>query len=183
MPSDHRQLRLTVLTEDKRTERFFRKLLASLGVQRCRFETAPTGRGSGEAWVAKRYPDRVKVLRSKNYQRSLRLLAVRDDDGVGLTQRKQQLDNALKSAGLLPRAVGERIATPVPARNIETWLLTLLGYLNLDEARDYKATFERTHAARESDALRSAANAWGQIGDASPASLKDGRCELDRILT
>ena len=88
MPSDRQKLRIMVLVEDKRTERFFRKLLKQLGFGRFDFDTAPKGNGSGEAWVAKRYPKEVNVQRSKNYQKSRRLIAVRDEDGVGLRHRK-----------------------------------------------------------------------------------------------
>ncbi len=88
MASDREKLRGIVLAEDKRTERFCRALLRELGfkVRRFRFETAPAGEGAAEAWVARRYPDEVKVLRSKNYQQALRLIAVRDGDMVGVLQ-------------------------------------------------------------------------------------------------
>ncbi len=102
MASDREKLRGIVLAEDKRTERFCRALLRELGfkVRRFRFETAPAGEGAAEAWVARRYPGEVKVLRSKNYQQALRLIAVRDGDLVGVRIRKQELDQPLEAAGL-----------------------------------------------------------------------------------
>ncbi len=181
MPSDRQKLRVRILAEDKRTERFFRKLLKQLGFGRLYFDTAPKGIGSAEAWVAKRYPDEVRVLRSKNFQRSLRLIAVRDADGDSLDNRKKQLDQALQSAGLPVRKPGEGIATPVPARNIETWLLALLGDAELDETKKYKHRFEDKHGAHEASAHDKAALAWKSIDETSLHSLRDGKTEIKRI--
>lgn len=183
MPSNRQNLRGLVLSEDKRTERFFRKLLRVLGfkTRSFRFETAPAGAGAAEAWVAKRYPGEVKALRSKNYQQSLRLIAIRDADGVGLKRRKQQLDQALEKAGLAVRQADEGIATPVPARTIETWLLALGGEAGLDGTSDYKRLFENKHGTHESCTLEKAAEAWLNISAKSLYSLRDGQAEIKRI--
>ncbi len=183
MASDREKLRGLVLAEDKRTERFFRALLRELGfkVRRFRFETAPAGEGAAEAWVARRYPGEVKVLRSKNYQHGLRLVAVRDGDTVGVGIRKQELDQALEDAGQAVRQADEGIATPVPTRNIETWLLALLKEPDLDETTDYKRRFEQEHRAEERSALREAAGAWKDIDLTSLPSLRDGKAEIKRI--
>ena len=183
MPSDRQKLRGLVLAEDKRTERFFRELLGVLGFKKrsFRFETAPAGKGSAEAWVARRYPDEVKVLRSKNYQQGLRLVAVRDGDGVGVDSRKRQLDQALQSVDLTVRQADEGIATPVPTRNIETWLLALLGADPIDETTDHKHHFENEHGAHETSVLRDAAAAWNSIDNTSLHSLRDGKTEMERL--
>ncbi len=183
MPSDRQKLRGLVLAEDKRTERFFRELLGELGfkTRSFRFETAPAGKGAAEAWVTRRYPAEVKVLRSKSYQQGLRLVAVRDGDGVGVGSRKQQLDESLQSAGLAVRQADEGIATPVPTRNIETWLLGLLGDTNLDEITDYKHRFGNEHGTHERSALRDAAAAWNNTDNPSLYSLRDGKTEMERL--
>jgi len=170
-----------VLAEDKRTERFFRELLKQLGFGRFRFDTAPAGEGAAEAWVAERYPQEVKILRSKNYQHTLRLIAVRDGDTTGVGIRKQQLDQALRDTGLALRQAGEGIATPVPTRNIETWLLALLETTDLDEIMDYKHRFEAEFRADERTALRAAALTWKNIDETSLPSLRDGDTEMERL--
>lgn len=182
MPSDRKKLRVTILSEDKRTERFFRSLLVELGFERrrLRFETAPAGRGAAEAWVAGRYPAEVQLLRSKSFQRNLRLIAVRDGDEVGLVTRKAQLDEALRGAGLDVRQPSEGIATPVPTRNIETWLLALLGGASLNETEELKGRFEAEHRD-ESAALRRAAVAWPGHEPQSLPSLRDGQSEMKRL--
>lgn len=183
MPSDRKELRGLVLAEDKRTERFFRELLRGLGfkTRRFRFETAPAGEGAAEVWVVQRYPDEVRVLRSKNFQKSLRLIVVRDGNTVGLDSRKQQLDEALKSAGLDARQAGEGIATPVPSRNIETWLLALLGAVDLDETTDYKHRFGNEHGGREANTLSDTVAGWKNIDGTSLPSLRDGKTEMGRL--
>lgn len=181
MASERKKLRGVVLAEDKRTERFFRNLLKKLGFGRFRFDTAPKGQGAGEAWVLRRYPAEVKLLRSKNFQAALRLVAARDSDNVGVSDRKQELDQALTNAGLEARQAGEHIATPVPTRNIETWLLALLGANDLDETTDYKHRFENEYGASERNALSDAAAAWQEVNDTSLPSLRDGAAEMARI--
>ena len=79
------------------------------------------------------------------------------------------------------RGADEAIATPVPARNIETWLLALLGVLDLDEAEDYKHRYENEYHADEKSALRRAASAWTGIDQASLPSLRDGKTEMMRL--
>ena len=181
MAHRRRQIRGIVLAEDKRTERFFRKLLKHLGFGRFFFFTAPKGRGSGEAWVLRRFPDEVRALRSKNYQKGLCLVAVRDGDGQDANGRRNEMDKVLAESGLAPRKANESIALPVPCRNIETWLLDLLGDSNLDETTDYKKQFERKHAENEGTALEKAAKRWGDISERSLPSLRDGTIELRRI--
>ena len=174
-------LRGVVLAEDKRTERFFRCLLGELGfsTRRFRFVTAPSGKGAGDAFVARRYAGEVRALRSKNYQKGLRLIAVRDEDGLGIERRKRELDQVLEDSKNDPRKFAENIATPVPARNIEAWLLALIGE-KTDESADWKQDFERRYRDREREVLRQAAANWHRL-DGAPPSLQDGRDEMRRI--
>ena len=115
-------------------------------------------------------------------RRKLRgIIAVRDGDGIGVDVRKQQLDQALQSADLVVRQAEEGIATPVPTRNIETWLLALLGNANLDETTDYKHHFEDEHCAHQRRVLRDAAAAWNNIDNKPLHSLRDGKTEMERL--
>ena len=171
-----------VLAEDKRTERFFRKLLARLGfdTRRLTFETAPSGKGSAEAWVRLRYPREVEVLRAKNYQKDLVPVAVRDGDQIGVEGRKRELGEQLDEAGADPRRSTERIATPVPTWSIETWLLALLDGADQDETRSLKREFESAYAREERNAVETAVSSWpsAQVSEAHPPSLLDCQREL-----
>lgn len=158
MANSRGQIQGVVLVEDRRTERFIRHLLEHLGFdlrgKRIRFVVAPSGEGSGEAFVKRAYPAEVKYLRSRHPL--CFLLAIRDGDGDGVRARKAQLDEVLKESGLAARGEKERIGTPVPTWSIETWLLDLLGEVGLNEdlkptpgdGPNWKDVFERTYADR-----------------------------------
>jgi hypothetical protein len=192
MPGDRSRLRGVVLTEDRRTERFIRHLLVTLGFDKRNFEfkTAPSGGGAGEAWVLARYPAEVQAFRARSYQR-LCVIAVRDGDAVGVSQRKTELDDALMTLGMPPRQATERIGTPVPTWAIENWLLGLLGNTQVNEARGptagqpakWKEVFEHDHRCSERDALKQAADAWPTHRSSASAlpSLSDGGREFDRL--
>jgi hypothetical protein len=179
-------MRGVVLCEDKLTERFVRRLLDSLGFdtrRRIRFETAPAGSGSGEAWVRQRYPHEVRLLRSKRHQRDLCLLAIRDGDRFGIDVRKRELDEQLVTEQLAPRQPEERISTPVPTWSIETWLLALLGDDAVYEGAPTKAELVKLHGERADEAIAVAVRAWseGAAEASSLPSLRDGIVELARL--
>jgi hypothetical protein len=181
--SSRGELRLVVIAEDRRTERFARRLLSTLGFdsRRMRFETAPPGEGAGEQFVRRQYAEEVRILRSKSFQK-LGVVAIRDGDRLGVGRRKRELDLALADAGLDPRGAEERIATPVPTWSIETWLLFLNGHVP-DESRSFVGDFEAAFRTGddEEEAIRRAARSWGPVAPGEPPSLADGRAELGRL--
>lgn len=181
--TDTNKLRVTVIVEDTRTERFSRELLCHLGFKRRNlyFISAPKGQGAADAWVRQRYVAEVKNQRSKNYQGSLRLIAIVDGDRHGVKARKESLDAALIASGQAARTQEEHIATPVPTWSIETWLLHLLG-IAVDEDAPFKPQFDQAYntSQRETEAIQRAAAAWPG-SDPAPPSLADGRVEFARI--
>jgi len=185
MANEHVKLRGVVLTEDRRTERFFRELLDSLGFDKRKFIflTAPSGRGNACAWVRSQYAHEVNLLRRKRHQR-LCLIAVRDGDNVGVTVRKTEMDDALVEVGLAPRGKEELIVLPVPTWSIETWLLGLLAREPNDETISRKREFEALYSeSSERDALRNASRDWSTRADQvlTIPSLADGKQEMKRI--
>lgn len=186
MASERAQLRVALLVEDRRTERFFRELLDCLGFDKRKFRIIPLPNGKGDArvWVRKRYPSEVRMLRQKRHQQQLCLIAVRDGDNTSVALRKADLDSALRDAGLEPRQKGERLATPVPTWSIETWLLALLGDDTVGETEKQKQNFENHYPGKKDrQALRAAAQAWSSKADKVPSvpSLADGKAEMKRI--
>ncbi len=180
---DRASARGVVVVEDRLTERFFRRLLGRLGFdpRRIRFITAPAGKGAAEAWVRLRYPNEVRVLRSKNYQHDLFLLAVRDGDRVGPDGRKRELDEELVSVDMDKRRAQERIATPVPTWSIETWLLWLNGRRPVDENSRRKEEFRDQFRGQERRAIEAAVAAWVVEQPFELPSMIDGQDELGRI--
>lgn len=184
MPTDRKTVRVFVLVEDSRTQRFFWNLLCELGFhpRRIRVEHAPSEKGAAEGWVRKRYPGEVKALRSKSFQKNVALIAVRDADGNSLAQRKRELDKALTDAGLDCRQTDEAISVSVPARNVETWLLALLGDSGVNETEDFKHRFQHAHGGDEGLASKTAAKAWRSFAISSLPSLADGKIEIARLV-
>ena len=182
MSGDNAKRRVRVLAEDRRSERLIRKLLDGWGYDRRRVEyiTAPAGSGAAEAWVRVRYVEEVRRLRARSNQTGLCLIAMRDGDAAGLDDRKRDLDEALRDAGLAVRGQ-DPIATPVPTWSVETWLLHLLGTA-VNEVESKKAAFEQAYRTsdKEEQALRGAAQAWPGA-EPRPGSLDDGRAEFQRI--
>jgi hypothetical protein len=82
--------RVVLLCEDRRTERFFTKLLRRYGIEVLEVRVAPEGRGAADAWAKKQLRDEVRKLRSKNFQRSRGLWIVIDADEVGVTGRLRE---------------------------------------------------------------------------------------------
>jgi hypothetical protein len=64
-------VRVTIVVEDERLERFSRNVLLEFGFSRheLRVVPYPVGRGSAKDWVEKQYPTEVRVLRSKAHQK------------------------------------------------------------------------------------------------------------------
>ncbi len=182
MSSDKKKLRVLVLTEDKLTERFVRRLLETLGFnpRQLRFYHSPSGKGAAEAWVLKQYPSKVRAIRSKSFQKALRLIVARDGDRFGWRARKSHFDGELRNSGLATRDAQEPITLWVPTWSIETWVLALLGLEGIEETEKTKTKF-REGFSDVRDALRQATEAWTSEKGNHLNSLVDGRVELKRI--
>lgn len=181
------KLRVWLLCEDSRQDRFFRRLLVREGVEPRRIDVqiAPAGAGSAAAWVLARYPEVVRRLRSKKHQIGLCVVAVIDGDNEGVEGRKRALDAALRRIGQDVRSPGEKIALPVPTWSVETWLWWLLGEPGTTEAHSMKSDFERKYGRRSDENVRAvdrAVLAWPGPEPGRPPSLGDGLLELARLL-
>jgi hypothetical protein len=125
-----------VLAEDERHQRFVRRYLYRLDLQRVtRFEPLPSGKGCGEQWVRERYADSVRGFRQRHAKTAL--IVVIDADSGDMNRRVSQFGNSLSSCQLLPRTAEEKIVHLIPKRNIETWILNLNGE-RVDEETDFR---------------------------------------------
>jgi hypothetical protein len=181
MPEGHR---VRLLCEDRRTERFLRKLCKHFNVWVLESEVAPDGRGDASVWVRTRYASSVARLRSRRNQRNLGLIVAIDGDNRGVPARKEELAAELAAMRVSPRADDEPIAIFVPTWSIETWLALLWGAENVTETeplknhRDFRNLWEDGTA--EATAISSAVEAWR--GDVAPLpSLADGYEEATRV--
>ena len=174
--------RLTLLCEDRRTERFIRGLCDQFGNYRVDVIPVPGGRGDAARLVLRNCVDEVRKLRSRNYQRFLGLLIVIDGDGVGWKGRLNEIDAELQAAGVAPRADAEPIAVFSPTWSIETWLAFLSRGTGVSEDQSTKddLAFRElwSDGKAERATLRTAVLAWPGIGvrpDSLAAAVKEGR--------
>lgn len=165
-----RQVKMVLLCEDKQHEAFFRRFfgLAGWHARSIRVEKNPSGRGSGEQWVAVQFPKELQELRSRHV--SAILVAIIDADKITLKERMNALDRACTKAGIPVRGPNDPVAVFVPQRNIETWIAYLSGE-NIDERDDY------AKLSRERECLESVINLKemcdrGALRSPSPPSLE-----------
>ena len=118
--------------------RYLRK--KGLSPHQLRFNPLREGQGSGEQGVRQSYPSEVGALRKRQARAQTALIVVIDADTATVEYRLGQLDESLKRNEM--RSVDpntERIARLVSRRNIETWILCLIGE-PVDEETDHKRT-------------------------------------------
>jgi hypothetical protein len=174
-----------VLCKDRQQQHFIEKLCARLDIDPIRVEPAPSGRGDAKQWVAENYPERVKMLRSKIFQKNLGLLVVVDGDNRGVEQRKRYLDQKLTSKRMPVRAPEEPIAIFVPTSSIETWLAWLCGRRPISEVQSYKydGAYKAAFACGAVSVKR-AADGWEPPDPAEAANvpaLSDARKEAAKL--
>lgn len=177
--------RLTIVCEDRRTERFLRRLCERYEHSVQDVVVAPSGRGDASEWVKKQYPGLVKKRRSKNYQHQLGLLVCVDGDELGVLGRHRELSAGLEAAGLAKREPSEPVAVFVPTWSIESWLATLCGYEGAGEAQSIKDDLALGRALWADGSLdaatcKRAAELW-RAADPTLPSLQDAYREAGRI--
>ncbi|HWF48506.1 MAG TPA: hypothetical protein VG168_15970 [Bryobacteraceae bacterium] len=131
--------------------------------------------------MKKRFAQEVGAYRVRQAKAETGLIVIIDADTLGVADRLNQLDQALRDSGKEAIADGDRIARLIPKRNVETWILCLNGR-PADEETDYKKTINDW-----SDLIRSAANTLclrirsdSELPDHWLASLRSGVGELKR---
>lgn len=141
MPKPKHVTDTIVLCEDAQHRTFVRHLLRQAGVHRRRIRVLdlPSGRGSGEQFVRKRYANEVRVCRNRATRMLVMLVVVIDADTKSVERRLRQLDGELTEHELDKRGDDEPILILVPKRNIETWVRCLLCD-EVDEGADYSRT-------------------------------------------
>jgi hypothetical protein len=179
-----RRVRVVILAEDLQHDVFCRKFLNAIdkgGRWQFRSKVSPSGRGSGEQFVRKRFPSELETFRTDAKLLAIRLLVVIDADVLLVDQRRQQLNAPLIATGVALPSDKEALAILIPRRNIETWISYLEG----------KPTDETTlypHLQREGDCKRAVEQlavlykSGAGLPDDCPDSLRRAVEELKRIL-
>jgi len=182
-----RRLQCSLLCEDIEQEQLFRPILERrFGRGRVRVE--PRKPQGGINFVFQQYARLVKGIIRRYPQEARGLVVVVDGDSEGLMSRLKELDQILAAAGHEKRAGGEKIATCIPCRNVETWELWLCGRRDLDQTTDYKADWQ-AEKRRNRASSDSAVEAWfARLSDTERMLEKDrlpalaaGRAEIDQL--
>lgn len=170
-----------VLCEDRQHEVFMRAFLVSRGIpaRRIRVEIALEGRGSGEQYVRRKYPEEVKAYRSKCNYLNIALAVMIDADMRRVVDRLNELDASLAKAELDRRQPNERIGIFVPKRNIETWIHYLMGEI-VDEDTAYPKLKKQSECKPLVEELAQKCNQ--PLEQEAPPSLQAACTELQRIM-
>jgi len=129
-----------LLCEDKLHAVFVRRFLKARGYTNRDFRVAQypaSGRGSGESFVRRAYPDELRAYRQRSARATTFLIAVIDADTKAVADREAQFEQACEQASVPPRQGDELVVHAIPRRAINTWLAYLDG-IDVDEATDYK---------------------------------------------
>jgi len=136
-----RPSQVIVVAEDNHQQMLLYRYLIKRGLQRHQItiKVSPSGKGSAESWVRRRYVVEVRAYRNRQARASSALIVVVDADRNTLHQRLAQLNHELSGENGSPVSEEEQVARLVPKRNIETWILSLNRHA-VDEETDYKRT-------------------------------------------
>ena len=131
--------KVIVLVEDDHQKRLIYKYLIKCGLRRheIRDELSPSGQGSAESWVRKRFVEETNEYRRRQARAQTGLIVMIDADTRTVQDRLNQLDQALRTSEKPIVDQGEQIARLVPKRNVETWILCL-NEQAVEQQTDYK---------------------------------------------
>jgi hypothetical protein len=122
-----------LLCEDDEHERLIKAYLKRCGL---RFQSPNVKslvacreqQGGNDAWVLNRFPKELHACRQRQKRKGKTLLIVLiDADKYSVDDRRRQLLERAKSAGLEQFAENEPVALLIPKRHIETWIRALLS--------------------------------------------------------
>ncbi len=147
-----------------------------------RIEPSPSGEGSAESWVRKRFVKEVNAYRVRQAKAATALIVVIDADTGSVQDRWAQLDQELSDAGKDTVGSREQIARLVPKRNIETWVLCLNEQV-VDEETDYKKRRDDWNELipQASERLFQWTRPEAELPNHCIASLRNGVEELSRL--
>ncbi len=130
-----RYAKVIVLGEDRAHRNFIRHYLKKRGFNHRQIHVRR--QGSGKQFVLENYATEVKAYRSQANHLSHALVTVIDADTQKVRDIHRCLEKRLQGDSIHNRQTDERIAVLVPKRNIETWMVYLLGS-TVDEEKNYK---------------------------------------------
>lgn len=173
-----------VLAEDEHHSMLVFRYLKKCGLtgHAIRIQRSPSGQGSAENWVLKRFAEETNEYRVRQARAQTVLVVIIDADIYTVQHRFNQLDQALRTSKYPVVDQGEQIARLVPKRNVETWILCLNQRV-VDEETNYKTTGNDWNQLirTASETLRQWTRSTAQPPDHCLDSLRTGVRELKRL--
>lgn len=168
-----------VLCEGSADAAFVRRFLALRGYnhRKVTVRPFPAGKGCGEQFVRENFPQELKGHRK---WRAKGLIVLLDGDGKTVAQRKAQLDDACRAAGVPLRAASESVVVGVPLRNIESWFVYLEGGA-WSETTDYTKRKKDELAKASATKLHEYCYERQALPQPAPSSLQDACAEWQRF--
>jgi hypothetical protein len=180
-----RPSRVVVLLEDDHQRMLLYRYLKRCGLAHVTtILPSPSGKGSAEQWVRKRFIEEVIAYRVRQAKAKSALIVVIDADRHTVQDRLRRLDQALKDDGKPIVDQTEQVARLVPKRNIETWVLCLLNVQAVNEETDYKRARDDWNELMPSasEALFEWTRPNAELPNYCIASLRSGVRELGRLI-
>jgi hypothetical protein len=174
-----------LVCEDRLHEVFVRRFLRHYGIRDLRVPQYPaTGRGAGESFVRRTYPNELVAYRRRSAKAKTMLVAVIDADQGTVAEHEEELRRACRETAVEWRKDEELVVHAIPRPAINTWLAYLDGKPG-DETQDYKTHGYWFHkceaeASRLVKRLHGMCTA-GELPAQAPPSLKQACVEFARI--
>jgi len=130
---------IILVCEGWRDSAFARGFLESSGNRKIYPRVNP--RGSGHSWVKSQFVEEVANL--ARFSEGRGVLGLLDEDGQGISEREEEIAEALRQQNLEPLSATNGRCLLLPTRNLETWLYWLRFHQDgrsvpIDEATDFK---------------------------------------------
>lgn len=174
---------IALLEDDRHRTLIYQYLLRTgLKAHEIRIHRSPSGRGSADNWVRKRFVEETKLYRRRQARARSALIVMIDADTLSVRHRFHQLDEVLQQGGVAALAEDDHIARLVPKRNVETWILCL-NRAAVDEATDYKTTHKdwTLLIPLAAEALNTCVRSDSNLPASCIDSLRTGVVELRRL--
>ena len=182
-----RKASVIVLAEDVQMRSFIRRFLKGLNfdtTNKYRDADFPPGQGSGEQRVRELLLRELVAYRgrvAKGYKGFHLLIVLTDADQLTVRERRRQLEEEIKTAGVGPLRPDEDVAILIPRRNIETWIY-FLNSKAVDETSSYRKLMKPSDCKEAVSRLVELYRSDRPLPDDLPDSLRVGIEELRRVV-
>ena len=171
--------RIVLLCEDQQTDSFVRRFLRRRNFKHRDIYTLPLPNGgqSAEQWVRTRFPQELKIIRSRQ---DAFLIVIIDADAFTTDHRRDQLNRECQEQEIPERRPEDPVIIAVPRRNIETWFAYLDGEA-VDETERYPRLTRASDCHRHAHELYRMCHRDQRLRPPIPPSLAEACGEYRKL--